>query len=46
MTIFFVVFSSLKPNTGYIFQVAATNDKGRSPYSQQSEHVKTLEDSK
>ncbi|XP_052268400.1 protein sidekick-like [Dreissena polymorpha] len=34
----------LNPNTNYVFQVAATNDVGRSPFSQQSDEVKTLED--
>ncbi|KAL5018087.1 hypothetical protein ScPMuIL_003809 [Solemya velum] len=36
--------TGLRPNTRYIFQVAATNDKGTSPYSPSSPLVKTKAD--
>ena len=36
----------LRPNSLYVFRVAATNDRGKSPYSVQSDPVTTLEDSK
>ena len=36
----------LRPNSRYVFRVAATNDKGTSPFSVQSDSVITLEDSK
>ncbi|XP_053380573.1 protein sidekick-2-like [Mercenaria mercenaria] len=35
---------TLRPNTEYVFRVAATNDIGTSPFSVQSESVRTLED--
>ncbi|KAL4239205.1 Protein sidekick-2 [Mactra antiquata] len=34
----------LSPDTGYVFRVAATNDIGTSPFSVQSDDVRTLED--
>ena len=39
-------FHRLRPNSRYVFRVAATNDRGQSPYSVQSDPVTTLEDSK